>query len=105
MKQLLIALIRVYRVVISPLFPPVCRFQPTCSQYAIEAIARHGSLKGGWLAAQRLARCHPLHPGGYDPVPLAARPHPQSCACGATAEAPDSSEVKSEVKSSDRRSD
>ena len=69
MKQLLILLIRIYRNFISPLFPPSCRFQPTCSQYALEAIDRFGVWRGGWLAIKRILRCHPLHPGGYDPVP------------------------------------
>ncbi|MBD2462329.1 membrane protein insertion efficiency factor YidD [Oscillatoria sp. FACHB-1407] len=69
MKTILIGLIRVYRVLISPLYPPVCRFQPTCSQYAIEAIAQHGAIRGSWLAVRRISRCHPFHPGGYDPVP------------------------------------
>ncbi|MBD1868454.1 membrane protein insertion efficiency factor YidD [Oculatella sp. FACHB-28] len=74
MKTLLIFLVRGYQLLISPLFPPTCRFQPTCSQYAIEAIAQHGALRGGWLAAQRILRCHPFHPGGYDPVPLKVQP-------------------------------
>ncbi|HEY9734657.1 MAG TPA: membrane protein insertion efficiency factor YidD [Trichocoleus sp.] len=69
MKIILLSLIRGYRVVISPLLPPTCRFQPTCSQYALTAIERFGPVKGSWLAARRISRCHPLHPGGYDPVP------------------------------------
>jgi putative membrane protein insertion efficiency factor len=62
-------LIRGYQAAISPLLPPSCRFHPSCSQYALEAVTRYGSLRGGWLAVRRLARCHPFHPGGYDPVP------------------------------------
>ena len=69
MKTLIIWLIEGYRRYISPLFPPSCRFQPTCSQYALEAIATYGTIKGGWLAITRILRCHPFHPGGYDPVP------------------------------------
>ncbi|MFQ3615553.1 MAG: membrane protein insertion efficiency factor YidD [Cyanobacteriota bacterium] len=69
MKVLLLGLIHAYRILISPLFPPRCRFHPTCSQYGLEAIARHGALKGGWLTAKRIARCHPWSEGGYDPVP------------------------------------
>ena len=68
-RRLLAALIRGYQAAISPLLPPSCRFHPSCSQYALEAITRHGALRGSWLAARRLARCHPFHPGGYDPVP------------------------------------
>jgi len=68
-KRVLIAAIAGYRRLISPLFPPSCRFHPTCSQYAIEAIDRFGSRRGTILALRRLLRCHPLHPGGYDPVP------------------------------------
>jgi uncharacterized protein len=68
-KIILLGLIRGYRRFISPLFPPTCRFQPTCSQYAVEAIATYGTIKGSWLAINRILRCHPFHPGGYDPVP------------------------------------
>ncbi|MEM6868514.1 MAG: membrane protein insertion efficiency factor YidD [Cyanobacteria bacterium P01_C01_bin.121] len=67
----LIGIISGYRRFISPLFPPTCRFQPTCSQYAITAIERFGPVKGSALALSRLLRCHPLHSGGYDPVPEA----------------------------------
>jgi len=63
------ALIRGYQRFISPLLPPACIYTPTCSQYALEAIERYGALKGSWLAAKRIARCHPFHEGGYDPVP------------------------------------
>ncbi|QSJ17968.1 membrane protein insertion efficiency factor YidD [Nostoc sp. UHCC 0702] len=69
MKLLFIWLIRGYRMFISPLFPPTCRFQPTCSTYAIQAIERFGAWRGGWMAVRRILRCHPFHPGGYDPVP------------------------------------
>lgn len=69
-KAIFIGLIRGYRMVISPLFLPVCRYQPTCSQYMIEAIQRYGTVRGGWLGLRRLLRCHPFHPGGCDPVPL-----------------------------------
>jgi putative membrane protein insertion efficiency factor len=65
----MIAALRAYKVLISPALPPACRFTPTCSQYALEAIERHGALRGSWLALRRLARCHPFHPGGFDAVP------------------------------------
>jgi putative membrane protein insertion efficiency factor len=64
-----IVLIKAYRTFISPLKPPTCRFYPTCSAYAIEALTKYGLLKGAWLSARRILRCHPLNPGGYDPVP------------------------------------
>ncbi|MCD2434427.1 membrane protein insertion efficiency factor YidD [Acidaminococcus sp. NSJ-142] len=69
MKTIAIALIRFYQVCISPLFPPRCRFYPTCSQYALEAVEKYGFLKGSYLAAKRILKCHPFHEGGYDPVP------------------------------------
>lgn len=69
MKLLLKGLIRAYQLFISPLLPPRCRFYPTCSTYALEAVDRYGAGRGGWLAVRRLAKCHPFHPGGLDPVP------------------------------------
>ncbi len=69
LRRFLIALIRLYQRLISPGLPPACRFHPSCSAYAATAIERHGALKGVWLAARRLLRCHPFHPGGIDPVP------------------------------------
>jgi putative membrane protein insertion efficiency factor len=68
-KGLALGLIRFYQRRVSPARPPACRFLPTCSQYGYEAIQKHGLLKGGLLTLWRLARCHPFHPGGYDPVP------------------------------------
>jgi putative membrane protein insertion efficiency factor len=68
-RRALVLLIRGYQIAISPALPPSCRFTPSCSQYALEAISRYGALKGSWLAARRLSRCHPFHPGGVDPVP------------------------------------
>jgi uncharacterized protein len=70
MRALLIAPIRFYRRFISPLTPPACRFHPSCSAYAMEAIEVHGALWGLWMGTMRILRCHPFHPGGYDPVPL-----------------------------------
>ncbi|MGK9043372.1 membrane protein insertion efficiency factor YidD [Mammaliicoccus vitulinus] len=69
MKTLFIKLIRLYQSYISPLTPPTCRFQPTCSNYAVEAISEYGVIKGTWLGTKRIFKCHPFHPGGYDPVP------------------------------------
>lgn len=69
MKTLLLGLLRIYRYAISPMLGRNCRFHPSCSAYAIEAVDRHGAIRGGWLALKRVGRCHPFHPGGYDPVP------------------------------------
>lgn len=68
-RRILIGLIRFYQAAVSPLFPSTCRYTPTCSRYALEAVERHGALRGGWLAARRLLRCHPLGGRGWDPVP------------------------------------
>jgi len=68
-RRPLLLLLRAYKLVISPLLPPACRFTPTCSNYAYAAIEKHGVLRGILLTARRVGRCHPLHPGGFDPVP------------------------------------
>jgi uncharacterized protein len=68
-RTALILLVRAYQIALSPLLPASCRYYPSCSAYAIEALERHGALRGGWLTLRRLARCHPFRPGGYDPVP------------------------------------
>lgn len=68
MKTALLALLSFYKALISPLLPPACRFVPTCSEYAREAIERYGALRGGWMGVRRILRCHPFHAGGYDPV-------------------------------------
>jgi hypothetical protein len=68
-RRLLIYFVRAYRWLVSPVLAPACRFHPSCSSYAEEALARHGALRGGWLAARRICRCGPWNAGGYDPVP------------------------------------
>ncbi|MEW6674517.1 MAG: membrane protein insertion efficiency factor YidD [Nitrospirota bacterium] len=68
MKRILILLIKLYKYIVSPLFPVSCRFTPTCSTYSMEAIDKHGVLRGLYLSIRRILRCHPFHPGGYDPV-------------------------------------
>jgi putative membrane protein insertion efficiency factor len=79
LSRLMIALITAYRWTISPMLGNRCRFYPSCSQYSLEAIQQHGPLRGAWLTIRRLLRCHPWHPGGYDPVPGA--PNAASCNC------------------------
>lgn len=69
MRWAAVSLLRLYKRLLSPLLPPACRFYPSCSEYAAQAIAKHGLARGGILAAKRLAKCNPLHPGGVDPVP------------------------------------
>ncbi len=65
----LIGIVKAWQWLVSPLVPPSCRFYPSCSAYAATALERHGAVRGGWLAVRRVARCHPFHPGGVDPVP------------------------------------
>ncbi|MDH5472716.1 MAG: membrane protein insertion efficiency factor YidD [Gammaproteobacteria bacterium] len=69
MRKIFIAIIRIYQYAISPFLPPHCRYTPTCSAYAVEAISRFGIFQGSWLAMKRIGRCHPWHDSGYDPVP------------------------------------
>ena len=69
LRTVLIALIKVYKAVLSPVFAGSCRFYPSCSQYAIEALEKYGAIRGSWMALKRIARCNPFHPGGFDPVP------------------------------------
>lgn len=69
MKKFLIFIINIYRKFVSPIKAPSCRFYPTCSQYAINAIEKYGAVKGTFMAIKRILKCHPFHPGGYDPVP------------------------------------
>ncbi len=70
MRKLLIVIIKIYQLTLSPFFGRHCRFQPSCSSYAIVAIDQHGAIRGGWLTIKRIGRCHPWNEGGYDPVPL-----------------------------------
>jgi putative membrane protein insertion efficiency factor len=68
MRTILIALLKAYKLCISPLLPSACRYYPTCSEYMMDAVAKHGPVKGVWMGLKRLGRCHPFHEGGYDPV-------------------------------------
>ena len=69
MQTILIAALKGYKLLISPLLPSACRYRPTCSEYMMDAVEQHGVLRGVWIGLKRLARCHPFHDGGYDPVP------------------------------------
>lgn len=69
MTRLMIAIIHLYQLLLSPLLGPCCRFEPSCSHYAVEALRTHGFFRGTWLALRRICKCHPFHPGGFDPVP------------------------------------
>jgi putative membrane protein insertion efficiency factor len=75
LNRMLQGVVRLYQILISPALPPRCRFLPTCSNYAIEALGRHGAARGLWLAMRRLVRCHPWGGSGYDPVPISSAPH------------------------------
>lgn len=86
--RFLILLIRAYQLTLSPLLGEVCRFHPSCSRYAVACLELHGALRGSWLTIRRLSRCHPFHPGGYDPPPLPA---------GTPAEAPASAPPSSDA--------
>lgn len=68
-RRILIGAIRIYQMTISRALPPSCRYYPSCSEYTLQAVSKYGVLRGGWLGAKRISRCHPFHPGGYDPVP------------------------------------
>jgi putative membrane protein insertion efficiency factor len=68
MKKILIAIVKLYKFLVSPILPGSCRFVPSCSEYSLEALEKYGALKGAWLSVRRVARCHPFHPGGFDPV-------------------------------------
>jgi hypothetical protein len=86
MKQLLVWLLRGYQLLVSPMLGQKCRFYPTCSNYAIEALKVHGAARGSWLALRRVCRCHPWHEGGVDPVPALSGPpeqpsSPKACDC------------------------
>ncbi len=88
--RVLMVLVTGYRRFVSPLLPPTCRFTPTCSAYSLEALRTHGALRGSWLTVRRISRCHPFHPGGYDPVPPPKGAAPESTAAEGTVEPPES---------------
>lgn len=94
-RLLIVSLLKLYRAVVSPMYGPTCRFYPSCSEYALVAVERHGVVRGGWLATRRLLRCHPWNPGGVDPVP----PREGRCAHPATtSETPDSTPAPSSLR-------
>lgn len=82
MKRLLLVLLRAYQLIVSPMLGQNCRYYPSCSHYAMEAVRVHGAARGGWLGLKRLGRCHPWSAGGFDPVPPADGTTPSSTACG-----------------------
>lgn len=82
MNKLLVWLLRAYQLAVSPMLGQNCRFYPTCSNYAIEAVRTHGSARGSWLALRRICKCHPFNDGGVDPVPPAHSKHPPTAHCG-----------------------
>lgn len=105
MRWVLVGLIKAYRLVISPLYGPVCKFHPSCSTYALEAVRVHGSIRGSWLSARRLGRCHPWSAGGYDPVPgtpAAAAWQVELAAMREPAPAPDVSPAQQPVRTDPR---
>jgi putative membrane protein insertion efficiency factor len=81
MNRLLVWLLRAYQLLVSPMLGPSCRFYPTCSNYAIEAVKLHGAARGSWLAVRRVCRCHPWTDGGNDPVPGSPHHPPTACGC------------------------
>jgi len=81
MNRLLVWLLRAYQLLVSPMLGQNCRFYPSCSQYAVEALQVHGTVRGSWLAARRLCRCHPWNDGGVDMVPPAGHSSPTACGC------------------------
>lgn len=81
MKTMLRFLLRFYQLAISPMMTPSCRFYPSCSNYALEALDVHGAARGSWLALRRVCRCHPWHPGGHDPVPGTSHSSTTACGC------------------------
>lgn len=92
LARLLVLPVLAYRRLVSPLLPARCRFAPTCSAYAVEALTVHGAVRGGWLAVRRVARCHPFTPGGHDPVPPVRRPWVTMDAPAAPPDAPQAPE-------------